>query len=200
MALTATTLAADLAANSTKVVVTSATGFSAGQEMLVDDEYMVIVKVTGTTLEVRSRGNHGTAGKAHDVLAPVVTSSDPADFPSVPVGATAIRPPFFHDVVTYGEDGAIAVPTKDTNVILSKGSAGAYTLAAPSKAQDGLRLTITSKTAFAHVVTATSLIGDGVSGSPHTTATFAAFVGASILLVAVNGVWNEVGTKGVTVT
>jgi hypothetical protein len=200
MALTSTTLSSDLGASDTTVKLTSTTGFAAGQPMQVDGEYMVVVSVPSTTtVKVRSRGNQGTAGVAHDVLAAVVTSADASDFPVPPAGAVSIRQPF-DSVVSYGEDGAIGVPTKNTFVILTKGSAGAYTLAAPSKAIDGLTLTITTRTAFAHVITATTLIGDGVTGSPHTTVTFAAFIGASIILVASNGLWVEAGVKGVTVT
>jgi hypothetical protein len=100
--------------------------------------------------------------------------------------------------VTYSADGAIS-PTAGVAVI-TKGSIATMTLAAPTAAQAGTVLIITSTTAFAHVVTATSLIGDGVTGSPHTTATFAAFIGATITLIAENLIWNEVSAKGVTVT
>lgn len=103
------------------------------------------------------------------------------------------------EVVTdYAGDGAITIQPGVASI--SKGSAAAMTLAAPTAAQAGTFITITSRTAFAHVVTATSLVGDGVSGSPHTTMTFAAFIGASIMLVACNLIWNEVAAKGVTVT
>jgi hypothetical protein len=73
-------------------------------------------------------------------------------------------------------------------------------LVAPSKAQDGLVVTFTSLTAAAHVITATTLLGDAVSGSPHTTATFAAFIGTTLTLQAQNGIYNLVANVGVTVT
>lgn len=82
---------------------------------------------------------------------------------------------------------------------LTKATAGAYTLAAPTAAQDGMYLCITSRTAAAHVVTATGLFEDGVTGGAKNTATFAAFVGATILLVAVNLKWHTVSLKAVTV-
>lgn len=88
--------------------------------------------------------------------------------------------------VEYVADGAIA-PTAGF-VVLTKGSAGAYTLAAPT--ENGQELEIMSGTAFAHVVTATGLVNDGVTGGAKNTYTTAAFVGSSITLRAWNGKWN----------
>lgn len=88
--------------------------------------------------------------------------------------------------VEYVADGAIAV---DAGVaVLTKGSAGAYTLAAPG--ENGQELEIMAGTAFAHVVTATGLINDGVTGGAKNTYTTAAFVGSSITLRAWNGKWT----------
>jgi len=42
------------------------------------------------------------------------------------------------------------------------------------------------------VITATGLLADGVTGGNKGTATFGAFVGASLVLVAANGAWNVV--------
>lgn len=101
-------------------------------------------------------------------------------------------------VVDYAADGALD-PARD-NATLSKGSAGAYTLAAPSLAQNGHLLTITSRSAFAHVVTATGLVEDGVTGGAKGTLTFAAFKGASITLQALDGHWSVLGKNVVTIT
>lgn len=92
-------------------------------------------------------------------------------------------------------DGAISPVAGE--VVLTKGSAGAYTLAAP--ASDGFRLCITAGSAFAHVVTATDLIHDGVTGGAKDTATFGAFVGSSLDLLAYNGKWHVVGKNVVTI-
>lgn len=97
----------------------------------------------------------------------------------------------------YLTDGAIAI-TNGT-AVLTKGSAGAYTLAAPTAAQAGTRLRIISQTDFAHVITATNLIDDGVTGGAKDTATFAAFAGAAIELEAVNLKWVVVSKNVVTV-
>lgn len=94
-------------------------------------------------------------------------------------------------------DGAIAVMSG--TVVITKGSAGAYTLAAPTAAQAGTRIRIISATAYAHVITATNLIDDGVTGGAKDTATFAAFAGAAIELEAVNLKWAVVSKNVVTI-
>lgn len=210
MSLTRTSLAADCTASDTQLAITStSSGFPAvgviaspPQLMLVGDEYMLVQSVPASGYaKVMQRGYNGTVAKAHDILTPVVTSSDPQDFAAVPAGGVDSRPPYVDDVVAVGENGTIAVPTKNTVIQLTKATAlASTTLGAPAKDQDGLKLTIVSLTAAAHVITATSLLADGVSGSPHTTATWAAFIGASLTLVADNGLWSVVGAVGVTIT
>ena len=210
MALTRTALAADLSADALTATITStSSGFPAvgsysspPQLMLVGDEYMLIqvVPVSGTA-KLMQRGYNGTVAKAHDILTPVVTSSDPQDFADVPAGGVDSRPPYVDDVVAVGENGTIAVPDKNTTILLTKATAlASTTLGAPGKDQDGLRLTITSQTAAAHVITATGLLADGASGSPEDTATWDAFIGASLTLVADNGLWNVVAAVAVTIT
>ena len=98
-------------------------------------------------------------------------------------------------LTVYAADGAISPVAGEA--VLTKGSAGAYTLAAP--ATDGMRLCITAGSAFAHVVTATNLIADGVTGGAKDTATFGAFVGSSLDLLAYNGLWHVVGKNVVTI-
>jgi len=91
------------------------------------------------------------------------------------------------DITAYSADGAITVQTSAVN--LNKSSIGAYTLAAPTAAQDGVQLEIFAGTAFAHVITATGLLQDGVTGGAKNTATFGAFVGAGLTLLASGGKW-----------
>lgn len=101
-------------------------------------------------------------------------------------------------VTLASASGAITV-APGTVVITKTGSLAAMTLAAPTAAQNGMILRITSSTAFAHTVTATSLIDDGVTGGSKTTATFAAFAGASMELMAYEGKWHTLSLKAVTV-
>jgi hypothetical protein len=99
---------------------------------------------------------------------------------------------------SFTADGAL---TKTTGIKrLAKTSAGAYTLAAPTANEEGAEVTLIADTAFAHVVTATGLINDGVTGGSKTTMTFAAFVGSSIRLVAMGLKWYVVSKNLVTIT
>lgn len=90
---------------------------------------------------------------------------------------------------TYAVDGAISVASQVA--YLTKGSAGAYTLAAPGAAGIGVRITITSGSDFAHVVTFTgTTLQDGTAGA-NSTWTAAAVQGTSITVVGVTATkWN----------
>jgi hypothetical protein len=89
-----------------------------------------------------------------------------------------------------GADAGTLALTKTTGVkVLTKGSAGAYTLAAPSAAEAGSIIQVVAGTAYAHTITATGLIDDGVTGGSKTTVTFGAYVGSSITLLAYNLKW-----------
>lgn len=87
----------------------------------------------------------------------------------------------------YTANGAIT-PT-DGVVALAKTSAAAMSLAPPSAAEEGIRMVIVARTAFAHVVTITE--GLGGKGASFDTITFAA-VGDSIELLADNLHWIPV--------
>lgn len=211
MALSTTTLTSAITASQVgPIVVGSTTGFPAvgvpvaPQVVLVDGEYMLCsyVPVSGT-FNASQRGFNGTVPVAHNAGAPVATSSIPTDFPSTPGQSVVPRPDFLEVQTTIFANGAIPVPADVRPVIVNLTKATALsstTLAAPSAAQDGLRMTFTNQTAAAHVITATSLINDGVTGVPHTTLTFAAFAGASITLLAQNSLWNVVANNNVTVS
>lgn len=97
--------------------------------------------------------------------------------------------------MTITGDAAIS-PTVQTDYRLTKGSAAALTLAAPTAAEEGQEIFITSTTAAAHVLTATGLLQGGAAG--HNTATFAAQIGASIVLVAQNLLWVVKSAVGIT--
>jgi len=211
MALSRTTLSVACAATDKQITVTSASAFpgvgvsAASQRVVVDSEVMYTIagvcQAVSGIIKVRSRGADGTTAVAHDILAPVVTTSTGSDWTSSQPGADTTQPPYRDAIVTVGQNGTIAVPTQNTTILLNKATAlSSTTLAAPAADQDGMRVTITSLTAAAHVITATSLLADGASGSPHTTATFAAYKGATLDLVAANQLWSVVGLEGVTIT
>lgn len=102
--------------------------------------------------------------------------------------------------------GVFAVVTGDTSLpasggesgeyLLTKGSAAAVTLAVP--VEDGQRVTITSASDFAHVITGTGLIHDGTTGA-HNTATFAAYKGASVTFVGYGGKWYTQASVAATI-
>lgn len=93
-----------------------------------------------------------------------------------------------------------AITVQPSTVIITKAGVAAMTLAAPTTAQNGMILRVISSTAYAHTITATGLIDDGVTGGSKTTATFAAFAGASIELVAYGGKWNVQSKNVVTIS
>lgn len=95
----------------------------------------------------------------------------------------------------YAADGAIS--GTGGVALLTKAGIGAYTLAAPSS--DGITLTIVNRTANAHIVTATGLLDDGVTGGSKNTLTFGAFAGATAVLTSGGSKWNVVALKAATV-
>lgn len=101
-----------------------------------------------------------------------------------------------HPVTLASADGAIAV--KSGKVHITKGSAAALTLAAPTAvADDGKTLTITSETAFAHTVTQTTP-GFNNTGASGDVATYGAAAGNCLIVTARNGIWWTEQAKGVT--
>lgn len=86
-------------------------------------------------------------------------------------------------VTIVNADGAIPVKT-GTYYVTKADSAAALTLAAPAAGQVGTVITLVTGSAKAHVLTSTDLIDDGKTGGAKDKATSAAFVGASITLVA----------------
>lgn len=102
-------------------------------------------------------------------------------------------------IATITGDGAITIVPGI--VVLTKGSAAAITLAASAAGTLGTRITIVAGSAFAHVVTATGLVDDGITGGSKTTLTFGAFVGSSITLIAAqSGKWAVESKNVVTIT
>lgn len=98
------------------------------------------------------------------------------------------------EVTTISGDGAITIQTG--TVFLSKGSAAAITLAAPSS-QNGTRITVVSLTDFAHVITVTGGLWDGTA-TENVTATFAVVKGASITMIANGTAWYVESLNAVT--
>jgi len=93
-------------------------------------------------------------------------------------------------------NGAINPNTAAWYVITKAGVAG-MTLGSPTvTTDDGKIIMVQSNTANAHTITATGLFNTG-SASVNL-ATFAAFAGAGVLLMAYQGKWNVLSATGIT--
>jgi hypothetical protein len=93
-------------------------------------------------------------------------------------------------------DGALDISTG--YVVLTKATAGAYTLAAPALSDNGKAVLVVSATAAAHTVTQASPGFNGGGGS-NDVATFGAAIGNSMTLVAHGGAWLATNLTGVTI-
>lgn len=191
MALTTTTLASACAASDTSIVVTSATGFAASSYLLVDNEQMQIAKsyASGTTIPV-TRGQNGTFADAH-VSGANVTVGTGSDFanPNASVVTAYALSARRRKVTSYSASGAITLPTagEDVIAVLNGTSVLAMTIAAPTKDNDGARLTIIGNGAAAHTITFTG--GLSGAGSSYDVFTVNATAPVAIEAIAVNGLW-----------
>lgn len=212
MAFTSAQLASAITAgqlqfNLTNVVGTglppvAGTPLSMGYPVQIDSEMMFVVsQPVLNTVIVRGRGSDGTAPSAHDILANVYVGPIAGDFP-LPQPGTLVTTDFAEDSpVTIGQDSTLVLPGANAVYNINKASAAAIVVPAPTVVDNGVSYAFTSNTAFAHVLTMTSLINDGTTSVPKSTATFTAAKGASVTFVVENGLFNVLGTPlGVTFT
>lgn len=125
----------------------------------------------------------GTIGAGCTLTSPTLTS------PTITSAVANLK------ITEYVSDGAIAV--ESGVAVLTKTSAGAYTLAAPSVA--GQLLIIVAGTSFAHVVTGTNLFWAGETGGPFNKITTAAFIGSGAICVGWGGLWLVVADQIATI-
>jgi hypothetical protein len=194
MALTSTTLSGDITNTTLTLGVANLTGFVAGNPVIVEQETIgAIVSVIGTAVNVRTRGDAGTAAVAHSAGAlvstgPVAEMPPSASLPSItttitlPGDATVTVDPAAQGWLTY---------------VISKATAAAITLNGPTVAQNRLRVTFRSSTAAAHLVTYAAGFYADTTGSDI--ATFAAKNGASFTIEANNGTWGVIALGNVTI-
>ena len=110
------------------------------------------------------------------------------------VGATTLVGAQQDTIAAKATDGAIG--SAPGTIVITKGSAlGSSTLATPTiTTHDGYVLRIVAGTAFAHVVSCASGV---VNGGSLTTITFtSAAIGDSVTLVAFQGKWYTIGSRG----
>ncbi len=193
MALTATTLNGAITASQTMIVLTSASGLLNKQLVKVDAEVMRVTDISlSPTIQV-VRGYQGTAAVAHNTL-DLVAFGAPADFTNTPFSPLTVP-----NEVGYGVSGAIAIPTANTAIYLSKVGVAAMTLGAPASDQNALTLTITSVTSGAHTVTSPALFQTS-SLTTGSIATFTSAAGGSMTIQAQKSLWNVLSTNGVVIT
>jgi hypothetical protein len=103
---------------------------------------------------------------------------------------------FTHTLTALTTNGAVNAHTT-ANYVITKAGILADTLGAPTATtDDGVMITITSSTAYAHTLTATGLLGTGTASTDK--ATFAAYAGAGLTLMAYQGIWLVQASVGVT--
>lgn len=147
---------------------------------------------------IRRQATNPLAAAGTPTSAPIYVDSDDNILKMIPAGSgttevqiidassvqTLSNKNFTTPVNTYAVDGAITIASQVG--LLTKGSAGAYTLAAPGTAGIGAEVTLTTGSDFAHVVTFTgSTLKDGTTGAKITW-TAAAFIGSSITVAGVS--------------
>ncbi len=135
-----------------------------------------------------------TVGVVQLLPQPILTSTGSGQQTS---GSTGLA----FNFAEYSANGAIAVPTTPLLAVRSllSGGALAMTLASPVAGNEGTVMVITAETAQAHVVT-TNPSTDFYNHTTNNTATFGGAIGDSITLVAINGFWNVVAAKNVTLS
>jgi hypothetical protein len=206
MAINQTTLSGAIGASDTQFGVASATGilapnFTTGvgiTYLLVDQEFMLVTALSGTTVQV-IRGQQGTPAAAH-VTGANVQAGLPGDFPQIgEFVSTSLTQRQIEPALTWpgifltGAADAINPAVAGFYVVKTAG-VDAMTLAAPPASAEGNIIQIWSDTTNAHTLTATTLLANGTA--LKTTATFPAFRGAGLILRACNGVWHVLSQGG----
>lgn len=110
----------------------------------------------------------------------------------LPIGELRAEP---YASFTGADAGTLALTKTSGTKYLTKATAGAYTLAVPTAAEEGNVIKIISKTAAAHTISTPSTDIDAGVSAAKTTATLAAYVGANITLQAVNLRWVLIASQ-----
>lgn len=198
MAFSNTTASFAVGATDKQIVVASATGFAAGNLVLIDGELCRVSKeyVSGTTIPLDGRGLDGTQQLAHGA-ATLVTTGLPTDFGDPlagTLGGNAFPVQKGTDVRYYVASGAITLPATGRNmiaIIVGTGALAMTVAVPPDRTLDGSRLTVTNAGTAAHTVTIAG--GSGGVGATADVYTFAAAQRQAVDWVAANLTWNCLG-------
>lgn len=194
MALSTTTLSSAVAVNDTTIKVASATSFTAGDYVLVDQEFMKVTQnygtapFTSTTIPVL-RGRNGTVNSAHVVTANV-TRGLASDF-ALPVATTMVTEPVVRgtQIQSITATSTLTLPPGggDQRIILNGTSVITLTIPVPTKDMDGCKLSFIPNGVAAHVLTFTGGLSGASTG--YTKFTVNASAPAAFEVFACNGVW-----------
>lgn len=191
MSLTTTTLASAAAASDTSLTVSSATGFAAGNRIVVDGENFTVTNsyVSGTSIPVL-RGQNGTVVSAH-VASANVTTGLASDFANAGPQQNVTYPTAgrVRTLTSYTAAGAITLPTPgcDAVAVINGTSTIAMTLAAPTKDMDGSILTVIGNGKSSSTVTAAG--GFGLASTGYTAITLPSGAQSSVQVMACNAAW-----------
>jgi hypothetical protein len=205
MALTQTTLAAPCNPGDLRLTLASSAGFLPGQAIRIDSETMYCTLVVNpTVVAVRSRGADGSVAIFHDLGSNVEISGAAGDYGAPAIGESTQIPWYFPMVITLGRAPTTPLVLQNQETIYILAGTAAITgvlLPVVDKAHDGIRLTFTSMSNFAHSlgVTGSALINNGITGGPFGLANFAAFAGATVVFIAAQGKWNVASANGVVI-
>lgn len=200
MSLNTTTLTSACLITDTSIVVASATGIAAESIGRIDDETVRVAKgyVAASLTVPLIRGQQGTLVSAHPVTANFTvgagsdaewgTTGASASVPTPLAGRTRRQ-------VSYSASGAIAMPDPGTDqtAVLNFTSALAMTIANPSKALDGVILTIISNGKGAHTIDFDDTVGLSGAGASYDTITFQTGGQEAFQVMAMNGAWVLIG-------
>ena len=194
MSITATTLSGAMTANATILTVASATGITAPNfqtasgitYLLIDQEKMLVVGVSGTFISV-IRAQDGTIAAAHTNGA-YVQSGLPSDFRKYQevlgdelinlLTAQSFKRPAINLI---GTADAIDPSIPANYVVLGTSAIDAMTIATPTAAMEGNIIEIMSGSDYVHTLTAaTACIKAGVAAK--TIITWPAYQGAGVVL------------------
>lgn len=196
MALTATTANGAITADQTTIRVASATGFTKGYLIKIDDEFMLQTgDAVGTVIPVR-RGVNSSVSAAH-VTSALVRVGNPsnaggaADWTGNQVTTPTAYPLSGRQrrkvSVSATSTLALGSPGTDLTVDLNGTSVIALTIPVPTKDMDGDELNIMSNGAAAHTLTFTG--GLSGAGTSYDVITTNATAPAAYKFVACNGLW-----------
>lgn len=200
MAITRTTLSAAIDADERFIRLGSTTNMLANDLLVVGNEIMLVNRIPVAGTAKVQRGVNGTKSIAHTTgaSADFGQHSDFGAFGAREVdganrgaGLTRRLPK------TYNADGAISI---QEGMHILEGSDTAYTLAAPSADQAGVKLMIIANAAAAFVLTATGLLRGDSGATDDDVATFGGAIGDFIELTAFGGIWLITAEKNQTMT